>query len=612
MKRLILITVLLLIATAVPALADSQASGTLPNGTAIDATIEDPLDGTEIVIPAGETTADVTVSGTASVGNGEPDATLVYVIDVSFSVNLSAIGDCGGDLNGDGLFNTILDCQLAGVLALNDAAIATGAVDEVGVAVYGEFGAAADMTPAGGDDPITSPDAGPGDVNTVVTSVVSPSCDAGVVQFTNKVVGCNFTNFSDGLAAATSIVNASTNSRNVVFFLSDGLSNRGSGTFTANLAALGATGATVHTFAVGSGSSCEGGSAGTLREIADGTDGICTPVISPADLPDTIPDLFSSSLDSLMLSVDGGPAVAIPAADLSMTLSQDGPVAIDYSTLVPGLAPGAHTFCVTSYGSDAAGAGDSGPACVEVNLLQIDLQPEYAFNELGTPGDTHTVTATIAGADGTLEGREVTFTVTSGPNAGVTGTCTVNVDCTADASGTVSWTYEGLQGPGGAGWDTIQACFTVSDPTGATGCDTAEKEWGDTVPPEGLCLPGPNPHGKKIPPAGSSSLPGPKGGQNEDGFYELTATDAVDPAPEIFVVDGGSGTIFGPFADGTVIKWTQAPGASPATQKMGSSNGEAGAVPWHLKGTGDMAVYAIDDSGNSSTPLTCLVPPLPK
>jgi hypothetical protein len=610
-KRLTIVTVLLLIATAAPALADGHvAADTLPNGTPIDATIDAPLDGTEIVVPTGEATADVLVSGTASVGNGEADATLVYVIDVSLSVVQPANGDCGGDLNGDGLSNTILDCQLAGVLALNEAAIDTGAVDEVGVAVYGELGAAADMTPGGGDDPITAPDAGPGDVETVVTSVVAPSCDAGVGQFTNKVVGCGFTNFSDGLAAANDIVNASTNSRNVVFFLSDGLSNQGGGTFAANLAALGSTGATVHTFAVGGGSSCLGGVAGTLQEIADDTGGTCTEVISPADLPDTIPDLFSSSLDSLDLSVDGGPASVI--TDTSLLLPQDGPVAVDYSVLVPGLAPGTHTFCVTAFGSDTVGDGDSGPACVEVNLLQINLTPKTAFNELGSGDDTHTVTATIAGSEGTLEGRVVTFTVTDGPNAGVTGTCGVNADCTTDAAGTVSWTYSGMQGPGGAGWDTIQACFTVADPTGATGCDTAEKEWGDTVPPLSACLPGPNPHGEKIPPAGSSSLPGPKGGQNEDGFYELTASDAVDPAPLIYAVDGGSGFVFGPFADGTVVKWTQAPGATPTEKKMGSDKGQAGAVLWHLRGTGDMMVYAVDAGGNESDPTMCLVPPLPK
>ena len=30
-----------------------------------------------------------------------------------------------------------------------------------------------------------------------------------------------------------------------------------------------------------------------------------------------------------------------------------------------------------------------------------------------------------------------------------------------------------------------------------------------------------NPHGQNVPPAGSTTLPGPNGGQNEDGFYKV-------------------------------------------------------------------------------------------
>ena len=56
-----------------------------------------------------------------------------------------------------------------------------------------------------------------------------------------------------------------------------------------------------------------------------------------------------------------------------------------------------------------------------------------------------------------------------------------------------------------------------------------------------------NPHGQNIPPAGSFTLPGPKGGQNEDGFYRISSTTAE----EVFVVDTGSGTVFGPYPSGT-------------------------------------------------------------
>jgi hypothetical protein len=119
-----------------------------------------------------------------------------------------------------------------------------------------------------------------------------------------------------------------------------------------------------------------------------------------------------------------------------------------------------------------------------------------------------------------------------------------------------------------------------------------------------------NPHGQTVPPAGNTTLPGPKGGQNEDGYYLISAVPA-DPNLQVFVVDTGSGTTFGPFASGTKIKYTQAPGATPSIKKIGSTNGEADAVPWHITGQGDAAVYAVSTSGTS--PLVfCLVPPPPK
>jgi hypothetical protein len=123
-----------------------------------------------------------------------------------------------------------------------------------------------------------------------------------------------------------------------------------------------------------------------------------------------------------------------------------------------------------------------------------------------------------------------------------------------------------------------------------------------------------NPHGNKTPPAGSTTLPGPKGGQNEDGFYELTATDNRDEpeAITIYVLDLGSGTEFGPFAVGTKIKYTEAPGATPRQKEMGSSKGKAGAIDWHITGNGDACVYAVDSSGNEAECVSCLVPPLPK
>lgn len=140
------------------------------------------------------------------------------------------------------------------------------------------------------------------------------------------------------------------------------------------------------------------------------------------------------------------------------------------------------------------------------------------------------------------------------------------------------------------------------------------------VKPKVWCVETVNPHGKNIPPAGKTTLPGPKGGQNDDGFYQVFAKGAVKPGtadtpPEllkIFIVDTGSGKEFGPYPSGVRIKYTEAPGATPNDKKIGSGNGQAGKVDYHITGKGDMVAYAVDYLGNQSSKCICLVPPPPK
>jgi len=121
----------------------------------------------------------------------------------------------------------------------------------------------------------------------------------------------------------------------------------------------------------------------------------------------------------------------------------------------------------------------------------------------------------------------------------------------------------------------------------------------------GICQETTNPHGQTVPPAGSTTLPGPNGGQNEDGFYLISSNTGVD----VFVKDLGRGTIFGPFDSGTKIKYTQAPGGTPGSKKIGSTSGQAGAVQYHITGTGDAFVFPINELNHG---VNCLVPPPPK
>jgi hypothetical protein len=134
----------------------------------------------------------------------------------------------------------------------------------------------------------------------------------------------------------------------------------------------------------------------------------------------------------------------------------------------------------------------------------------------------------------------------------------------------------------------------------------------DMDPPQIACVEAVNPHGQTTPPAGSTTLPGAKGGQNEDGFYQLFAVDDEDPNPAIYITDTGSGAIFGPFQSGSIVKITEDPEGVPEAKTIGSTNGQAGAVDSHLILLGDPAVFALDSSGNTSNQVECFVPPPPK
>jgi hypothetical protein len=116
-----------------------------------------------------------------------------------------------------------------------------------------------------------------------------------------------------------------------------------------------------------------------------------------------------------------------------------------------------------------------------------------------------------------------------------------------------------------------------------------------------FCTESVNPHGQNTPPAGSTTLPGPNGGQNEDGFYKIGS----DVGTDVFVVTGG--VTFGPFTSGSVVKYTQAPGSTPTSKEIGSDNGQAGAVTVHITGPDELVVKTVD--GRTTT---CFVPPPPK
>ncbi len=148
-----------------------------------------------------------------------------------------------------------------------------------------------------------------------------------------------------------------------------------------------------------------------------------------------------------------------------------------YSSGTFPLGPGDHSITIEVIVNPFEGGG----AFIRVDLVPtITLDPPSDTN---TVGDDHAVTAKLDIGGDPLEGVEVQFEVIDGPNAGEvsdpgTGECSVNDDCTSDGAGTVSWTYTG---DGGAGTDTIEACF-FDEAREQDVCDTATKEWVEPEP----------------------------------------------------------------------------------------------------------------------------------
>ncbi|WP_148232357.1 hypothetical protein [Janibacter sp. HTCC2649] len=567
-------------ALVTPMAMAGTTSGNLPNGAEITVGVTSPVDGDSFIVPSGDTTIDVPLSGTSSVATGAPSTSWIYVVDVSGSTSL----DCDAS-------RTILTCEKVAVKGLNDLVVTDGSALESAVAAFGEGADTADMQGTAGDQKFTSPSGT--DVNTVVDSLSAGS----IGQFTGKNVGADFTNYAAGLQAASALVSAASGTQVNVVFLSDGESNAGAiGDFTTALTSVSA-GATIYPFAVGSGSSCGGGTAGTLNDMATASGTTCFAVPDPADLPDVITNVTGTTLKTLSVTLDGNPAASTP----STALPTAGPASITWTAPGDDLAPGLHQVCATATGvgpaSDATATG-SATRCESFSVFGFTLTPPAAINELGSD-NVHTVTATVTGPASDLGGHSVDFSVSAGPNAGESGTC-APAACETDATGHVTFTYDVPKEPASLGTDTISATATIH---GDEATRTVSKLWRDTTPPIAQCVPSTNPGGH-VPAA-----PGNGGqGQNQDGFYRLVAHDDVWPDSDLdlFVKDDGSSQVWGPFAVDTDIKYTEANGAKPS-QKPGS-----GTVEWNLKGKGDAELYAIDGSGNQSASVKCLVPSAPK
>ncbi len=369
-RRLVMaIGILLLVATLGGAgylylrsqVPSSAISTTLPAGTDI---------GAELLSLSAPGEDGQELRATAFIGETEavPNTSLVYVFDLSGSVLRGA--GCGGEGNGDGLEDTPLDCAIAAATALNEQAEANGTVAEVGLVGFAAGAVSADLAQESGAQDLVAPglddddDGTPNVVEAMRSAFTGPrGSPVGFRANTAVEATSGSTAFSAGIAAACQVLEGTTTPNRLVVFLSDG-GNRGGEAVSTVLPC--ATAAVFQTFAAGPDASCEeANELGNMQQVADLTQGSCTPVIDLAELPVILGAVVAPQLVRIDLTIDGGEPIDIsPAAD--PPLPRPGPGDVEIEHLIPALAEGDHRLCMTVHGSDAGGPGST-TTCSDVS-----------------------------------------------------------------------------------------------------------------------------------------------------------------------------------------------------------------------------------------------------
>ena len=201
-----------------PSQSDSEGAVLGFNGQPVSLTVDAPS----------ETTTSTANLGLV-IGLGpilQPQMNIVYLIDISGSTSDAFDGTPVGDLNGDGISNTVLDAEIAGLIALTERVRGLGfSPADVSVTVIPFNGAA---------DPADATDGGT--VNTATFSL-GQAGDAAIANYLRDLDAGGQTNFANALSAANDrlgILDQGGES-NFLYFLSDGA---GQGSIEDELATL--------------------------------------------------------------------------------------------------------------------------------------------------------------------------------------------------------------------------------------------------------------------------------------------------------------------------------------------------------------------------------------
>lgn len=272
---------------AASAHAANPATGNTASGP-FEIVIDSPVAGSNVAL------GELTMKGRVGVPPLGVQASAVYVVDHSGSTanragdcNGDSVEDTGDDFNADGRSGTVMDCEIAGTLALNRSLFATN-VQSALVKFDSSASTVQDfVNPSGDTDGNGTPD---------------------IEQAARTLKSAGGTDFDAALTESNRLLATRTGKR-VVFFLSDGIGDLTTGAGSA-LQEAKDTGIIVNTYAVGTGAAgC--GSSSRLQTIADATGGVCTNVTDPTKLQTAITTTAPAGIDRVEVTANNGaPAVA--------------------------------------------------------------------------------------------------------------------------------------------------------------------------------------------------------------------------------------------------------------------------------------------------------------
>lgn len=257
-----------------------------------------------IVINSGTLNPDgsVTVDGQVSLGTLGLNVHVIYVVDTSGSTS-GGDEDCNGngtsdellgdDFNGNLDGGEVIDCEIAGVISLNQSLVGSGA--QVSLVEFNSSATIVDLDPT---------------VDGVQIEV-DPAADTDgdgipdVEEAARALEAGGGTNFDNALDAANAIISGIPAGEQIlIVFLTDGVGTLTTGAGTP-LEETAASGAQIISVSVGAGAAGCGPDSG-LTTMADETNGQCFEVTDPSALPALLSTLDPVGISGVTVSLNGG------------------------------------------------------------------------------------------------------------------------------------------------------------------------------------------------------------------------------------------------------------------------------------------------------------------